>query len=256
MSPSESLAVSAADVRAMIVQMAAQGTESIEQIETVVDSLGSTHKQTQRRAVDALCTLHQRGVDVRALLSRLLADPQPLRRWGAAFTLARCGGVPSEAVPVLLEFLGSTDGDVRWAAAEILTHVPADCSLNDALLDLLRGGNPAQRKMAAYCLRDRLAASEAVDSALLKALYDDEVSVRLAAVSALARVAVDRSRAAHTLVAALDDSDPRMGRAAAAALGELGALEEPVVAALREVARTGDASRRRAAERSLHRLGV
>ena len=124
----------------------------------------------------------------------------------------------------------------------------------EGLLPLVGAGNPPQRKMALYCLRDIDAATEAVERATHAAMDDSDGGVRLAAMATLTRLARDRPSAATKLVQALTADDPRERRAAAAALGDLGLASEAVRAALETAAHGDDASLRRAAERSLRKL--
>src|SRR5947199_72684 len=112
-----------------------------------------------------------------------------------------------------------------------------------------------QRKMALYCIRDLGAPSTDAEGVAAAALGDPDVGVRLAALSTLPAVAVDRVTASRRLLSLLEDPDGGVRRAAAVALGELGTNSEEVVAALRAAAASEDASLKRAAERALRRLG-
>src|SRR2546426_40564 len=86
------------------------------------------------------------------------------------------------------------------------------------------------------------------------ALGDPHVRARLAALSPLPAVAVDRVPAARRLLSLLQDPDGGVRRAAAVALGELGTGSEEVVAALRAAAASEDAALKRAAQRALRLL--
>jgi hypothetical protein len=116
-----------------------------------------------------------------------LGSPLARQRWGAAFALARLGDPPLETLPVVLETLGGDDGDLRWAAAEILRRVPERARVVEALEGLLRTGNGAQRKMSLYCLRDLGARAPEIEQSALWALGDELRDVRLAAIAWLAR---------------------------------------------------------------------
>jgi len=187
------------------------------------------------------------------LLAVLCAVP-PRDRWAAAFALAKIGSPPHEVLPVLIEHLGDADGDMRWAAAESLVRLPWRAEVVKELSALLRDGNPAQRKMAAYCLRDLQAGSLALDALLRAALDDADAGVRIAAMSALTRLGTDRRSAAQCVVARLDDEDPGVRRAAAGSLGRLGESSPEVLAALHRASHSADPSMRRAAEHSLRLL--
>src|SRR4029077_11953178 len=165
--------------------------------------------------------------------------------------------------------LGAEDGDLRWASAGILARIPDRALVVRGLHGLLQDGNPAQRKMALYCLRDFGARLPEAEWAAVRALVDDDQGVRLAAIAALPRLAVDRGSAAEHLVVVLESGDERARRAAAAALGALrgggargragrgvaGEGGARVRAALRVAAAAPDAALARAASGALRALG-
>ena len=163
--------------------------------------------------------------------------------------------LPLEALPVLLDVMGLDDGDLRWAAAELVKQLAA--ADRDAvcahLLAAARDPGP-KRKMALYCLRD-LDVVEASDIAVA-ALADEHVDTRLAALALLAKVSRDHAAAARRIAELIADADPRMQRAAAGTLGRLGVRDDHVVRALRRAEASADPSLRRAATRSLRELGV
>jgi HEAT repeat protein len=251
----ERLRASQLDERlAAVAELAARADVEREELEELCECLGAEPKVLQRRAAEALTALHQRGLAVTPLLLAALQAGSRQQRWGAVYALSRMGAAPAPALPVLLECLGVDDGDVRWAAADILVHMEQVPDRFDALRNLLATGNPAQRKMAAYCLRDLEARSEAIEPALFAALHDAEPSVRMAAMSSLARLYPERPTLAHHVVLLLADPDAGVRRAAAVVLGTLRAPSAPVLAALREAAASADPSLQRAALRSLRQL--
>lgn len=250
-------ALCSADVAGRLAALAAiieRGGADPGELRAIAACLGDEKKIVQRRASEVLAALDQQGVGVRDLLVAMLQSATAAQRWGAAFALSLLGTPPAEALPVLLESLGDEDGDVRWAAANILVRVRSVPSLADALSALLRTGTAAQRKMAAYCLRDLDARGATVEAALLGALDDADAAVRIAAMSSLARLAHDRAAAAQRLIGMLDDADAGVRRAAAAVLGSLGERAQSVISALRAIAASPDASLQRAAQRSLRLL--
>jgi HEAT repeat protein len=218
--------------------------------------LGDVRKIIQRRAAETFAALGGQGANVRDVLLRTLESDVARQRWGAAYALSLLGDAPPVALPTLLEALGSADGDVRWAAGNILARLRGDAALVAELQQLLSTGNPAQRKMAAYCLRDLDARSPAIEGALFAALHDPETNVRLAAISCIARLAVDRAAAARQLIGLLVDREVKVQRVAAAVLGLLGERSEAVRAALCAAAASPDLSLRRASERSLRLLNA
>lgn len=239
---------------AAIAELAdAVGADEAE-IAALIDCLGHERKAIQRPAAEAAAALARRGVPVRGALYAALAEEPFRRRWGVAYALARLGDPPAAILPVLLEALGCDDGDIRWASAAIALGLADREAVLSALSTLLRAGNPAQRKMALYCLRDLEVRTPGVEAAATGALDDADAGVRLAAVSSLPRLACDRSAVAIRLLATLERGTDQERRAAGAALGTLGERSAEVLAALEVAAASGDQGLRRASARSLRLL--
>jgi HEAT repeat protein len=239
----------------------------------LANAMGDADKTVSRAACDALIALGSGLVEVGPLLRRTLLQPTPgsdgaQRRWGAAFALAQLGPPGCELLPAAIEAMGSTDPDVRWAAARVLA---ATAALHEEalrlLLDLVADGATAPlRRTAVFALR-QLAARPDIAAALIAATSDREVSVKRAALSALARSPHALDGAAPRLQAILR-SDPDLGSRALAAicLGELGVadpklagsvtsqLEAAVRILPRHASDPAAAGLRRAVARSLARL--
>jgi HEAT repeat protein len=242
--------------RAAIAEIATRTAVDPAELESLVACLGHPAKAIQRPAADAFRALAEQGIAVEALLTAALDALDPRLRFGAAYALARLGPPPPAALPALLAALSLDDGDVRWAAADLIGRTEPRTMAVAGLLPLVAGGNAPQRKMALYCLRDLDAAGDEVERAALTALDDADGGVRLAAMATLARLAKNnRPAAANGILKALNAEDPRERRAAAAALGDLALDTSAVRAALENAARSDDASLRRAADRSLRTLG-
>ena len=224
------------------------------EVEDLVHCLGDASKPIQRRAADALVVVQQGGVAVVECVRVALHSPELRHRWGAAYALSRLGVAGAEVMPILLEVLGSDDGDRRWAAAGMLVGLAVQTDVGTALRSMLTGDHPIARKMALYCWRDLGSRWSDGDTYLLKALADADAAVRLAALSAVVTLAQDRDRLATACVRLLADSDLGVSRAAAVALGKLGSRSAMVQGALRDATTSGDAARARAARRALERL--
>jgi len=239
---------------AMAEVLQAGGCADADALDALAACLADAQKIIQRRAAETFAALGAQGTSVRDVLLRTLESEVTKQRWGAAYALSLLGDTPPVTLPTLFEALGSDDGDVRWAAGNILVRLRGDTALVDALRQLLGTGSPAQRKMAAYCLRDLDARSPVVERALFAALHDPDTSVRLAAISAIGRLAIDRATAAQSLMDLLADPNPSVHRVAAAVLGVLGERSDAVRAALQIASQSADASLARAAKRSLRLL--
>jgi len=240
--------------RVAALERLAAATVTHEEIDAAAACLGATEKLVQRRAAEAFARLHRAGIDIEPALSLAVRSTDLRQRWGAAFAFSLIGALPPEARDILVDSLGLDDGDIRWAAADILLRSSEIDDRPQRLTQLLVHGNPHQRKMAAYCLRRLDLRSPAVDRALLAALEDRSAAVRLATLAALSRLATDRAVAAQHLAHVLDDTDPGVRRAAAVALGDLGEARPETLAALRQAAASDDGSLCRAARRSLEKL--
>lgn len=239
---------------AAMQRISASSTATMDELDGLAACLGSGDKLIQRRAAEALAQIHAAGGRVDELLLTALRSGDAGQRWGAAFALSLIGPLPIEARPVLVETMGLGDGDVRWAAADILLRTPGWDTGPEELRALLLDGNANQRKMAAYCLRRLEQRSAPAQAALTTTLGDVESGVRLAALAALSRLAVDHGAAADAIALLVEDRDAGVRRAAAAALGELSEVFPAASAALHSAALGDDESLRRAATRSLERL--
>jgi len=222
----------------------------------LLDALGAPTKAEQRRAAEVLAAVARAGQDVAPLLEQGLADGSARRRWGAAYACSVMGATSPACLPILLEALGSDDGDVRWAAATIIRSLPGYQDVVPELRALVHALSPLQRKMALYCLRDLSAQASGLDDELLAALRDDEPAVRLAALSTVTVLAQDRQAAARAVMGRLDDADAGVRRAAAAALGRLGPAEPAIIEALQRARDGADPALTRAAASALVLLGA
>ena len=222
----------------------------------LLDALGAPTKAEQRRAAEVLAAVARAGQDVAPLLEQGLADGSARRRWGAAYACSVMGATSPACLPILLEALGSDDGDVRWAAATIIRSLPGYQDVVPELRALVHALSPLQRKMALYCLRDLSARASGLDDELLAALRDDQPAVRLAALSAVTVLAQDRRAAARAVMGRLDDADAGVRRAAAAALGRLGPAEPAIIEALQRARDGADPALTRAAASALVLLGA
>jgi HEAT repeat protein len=223
------------------------------ELSALIDWLGHDRKVVQRAAAEACTALAVAGLPVVERLRTALAAPRLRQRWGAAYALALLGPPPVDSLPVLLDVLAEPDGDLRWAAAEIVVRMAGQVGVEQALHTLLGGASTVGRKMALYCLRDLHATSPETERAAIAALGDADIGVRLAALAAVAALVSDRTAAGTRVATLLDDEDAGVRRAAAATLVRLAPHGPAVRAALERAAATSDTALRRAAQRALRR---
>lgn len=200
----------------------------------MVELLADPSKEVRRRAAGTLA----RVADVEAFAQSIrtaLEDPDPQRRWGAAFALARAGRADGAVFTAVLDALTSVDGDVRWSAAEIATsYARANPQTIDAIRALACNTSPEARKMGMYCLRDL---DPGATDVFLAALDDEIAGVRLAGLSGLGRTPTPSSDVLARVVACLqNDADAGVRRAAAATLGRIMGDDAGALAALRRAA--------------------
>ncbi len=232
-------------------------------LEALRGCLGASRKVIQRRAAEALAAMATHEMRVVGKLRAMLSHHDPRARWGAAYALGLAtldGALDLDAMPALIEALSSNDGDVRWAAAELVVRLGRKHrdAVSNQLIALAHGGNLSARKMALYCLRDVGGPPEELLAVAESCCGDHQSLLKMAALALIARVENPGDRAA-TLAIRLLESDPDGGvrRCAAVALGHLGNRSPRVTEALTRAANIeGDIYMKRAAHGALGRLGA
>lgn len=134
--------------------------------------------------------------------------------------------------------------------------LPAGAAEISGLTARLAAADPAARAEAAWSLGD--IGHEARDAvpALVEASTDPAVEVRIAAVSAMERIAAFANLAVPALIAALNDSQPEVRYAAAGALGQFSLKAGDIVPALIAALRDSEPSVVAAAATGLSRMGA
>ena len=186
----------------------------------LVDLFAHPDKTVRRRAADRLAVAIRDGALSPAICEAELDSDDPVRRWSAAFALGRAGRTTPRVIDVALAELGTADGDVRWAAATIVTAVARVIEdVRTTLRRMATGPDATMRKMAVLCLAD---AGDRDSTLAVAALGDDDVFVRLAGLTALGRLG-DSSPSVLAAVerARTEDPDVRIRRAATAIRGRL-----------------------------------
>jgi HEAT repeat protein len=233
-----------------------------EAMEAVARCLAAGSKTVRRRAADTLAEIARRDRATLSAIRKKLADPNFRIRFGAAYALATVGqeGLGTDAVSVLCEAMADGDGDVRWAAAELLARLGRfhRSVIIERLIALAGGPSAVARRTALYCLRDLAADGDDVLGIASASLRAPDSHERLAAL-ALLSASFPASETASSLVLERLECDREAGvrRAAAIALGGMKVRAEQSIAALRRAQlQTSDGSLARAARAALDRLGA
>ena len=233
----------------------------------LIECLADSRKVVQRRAADALGSAAAHDPRIVPGLRAALDSGDPRRRWGAAYALGLIDrALDLRARNALLEALANPDGDVRWAAKDLLVRLAGDNpdEVRRSLIALEHSPDHDARKMALYCLRDLEFAGPEVRAMAARASRAAESGVRLAALSLLVGLA-EASGAAHddaqddTQNVAIDialrclesDPDPGVRRAAASALGHFGAAPRAAQALERAASQTADPALAKTARHTL-----
>ena len=229
-------------------------------VDALLGCLGDHNKAVQRQAAQQLIRFSSRQPAIIELLRDRLSDPQPRIRWTAAYALAQLPLPEPWPLAALSENLGHQESDLRWAAATALLRLMGrHASVLTRLLDVACSGNPVQRRMALYCLRDANQTGPAARQVYLASLSDQQAGVRLAGLSCLGRCPphnADTEADAEAALIRLLATDPVSGvrRASAASLGQRGHRSPAVVNALHQAADDPDPSLARAAAAALKKL--
>jgi HEAT repeat protein len=211
-------------------------------------------------AARALGDVSEAPPEVWAALAEALNDGDPDVRAAAADALGNAGD-QARIAAVALEhtWRRDRDGRVRQAAREALTrvgpptareHVPLFCeALND------RERSVAERRLAArsLCWIGPGAAGAVAD--LERALSDEDLAVRDAAVLALGRIGPRANQAVPGLVKALGDENAGIRGTAAEVLGSLASQEPAVIEGLCKLLKDPEPAPRDRAAHGLGRIG-
>lgn len=227
---------------------------------SLLDRLGSSDRELQRRACDEAAERLGRDAELRGTLRDLLRDGTPLARFSAAFVLfQREPGV--RLLPPLLDSLDLDDGDLRWTAAHMLATLGRmQPEVRPVLLhETAHGASARRRRMAIYAARELAPERPETQAAFLNALDDASSEVRRAALASLAKLTDPARDCVERALAILrDDPDARMRRIAAVLVPGLAAhhpdAASPGRAALERASRDPDPLLARAAALALRRL--
>jgi HEAT repeat protein len=232
-------------------------------LDALVACVGANRKAIQRRAAEALAASALHDARVVEKLRAALSHADTRARWGAAYALGLItleGALDLSVMSALIEAISSSDGDVRWAAAELVVRLGKihRAAVSMRLIELARDGNLNARKMALYCLRDVGGPREELLAIAESCSGDHPSLLKMAALSLIPRIENPGERATNLALHWLeDDPDAGVRRCAAVALGHLANRSPRVTEALARAAHAdGDLSMQRAAQGALARLGM
>jgi HEAT repeat protein len=231
------------------------------EVENLIRKLGDTHKTIQRRAIDELVAIATSGdpLVIEKLRASIVSADRRVR-WAAAYALGQigAGAFAMDSADVLCEAMADDDGDIRWAATNLMVRLGREnlAQISTRLLKLAADSDHNARKMALYCIRDLEIAGADLLAVLERAAHDADIHVRLAAIAVLSRIR-DASGQSVRIILGCMKSDPDAGvrRAAASALGNIQDAGAEAMAALASAADDrADESLARAARGALDRL--
>jgi HEAT repeat protein len=246
---------------AAMVRLSAEEHTSLDAdaLEALIENLASESKTVARHAASAIATLSHSNPLIVSRLVDLLGAANASTRWTAAYALGLIdGALDLRAGPAVIEALANNDGDVRWAALDLIVRLGRlfPEAIRASLLALQPGDDANRHKMSLYALRNLGLSDSDVLAAIRDASASPDRHVRFAALAFIRESAGTMPGCVDIVLRCLDaDPDEGVRRAAAGILGYLQDRSEPVLARLREAAAAPhDPSLRKAARQTLARL--
>ena len=144
----------------------------------------------------------------------------PATRWTAAYALGLIdGALDLRAGPAVIEALANNDGDVRWAALDLIVRLGRlfPDAIRASLLALQPGDDANRRKMSLYALRNLGLSDSDVLAAIRDASASPDRHVRFAALAFIRESAGTMPGCVDIVLRCLD-SDPDEGVRRAAAV--------------------------------------
>jgi len=226
------------------------------EIADLIAALDHPDKPTIRAAVDQLITLAAHSDDLIQALTRRLDEPDHRNYWPVAYVLGHQAQPSGAVIRTLLDALNHREPDIRWANGLLLVRIARqEPAVVPLLIELCDAGTTNQKRMALYCLRDLALNDDESRRAMLKALADQEPSVRVAAITSLkVRSDVDVAARQKLLATYLRDTDDRVRNAAAVTLASLGSPDEEFLGALNEASKSGNSQIKKSAHAALKLL--
>ena len=231
-------------------------TTDSREIADLIAALDHPDKPTIRAAVDKLIALAESSVELRDILNQRLNEPDHRNYWPVAYVLGHQSQPSGDVIRNLLSALDHREPDIRWANGLLLVRIARrEPAVVPLLIDLCEVGSANQKRMALYCLRDLALSDSESQAAMLKALDDNEPTVRVAAVTSLKlRTDVDAMVRQKLLASYLRDTDERVKNAIAVTLASLGSPDQEFLRALNEASKSGSSQIKKSADAALKML--
>ena len=171
-----------------------------------------------KRRLRSLCELTEKSDALTRTLMNALGDEDCLVRRNAIYGLMHVGRKAEAALPILMRMAKdlNEDSGVRMAAARALWHVGADEKAVLAILvPMLRHERYEWRQNAAFSLGDMKEKAKPAFAPLVERLKYDQYLVIDGAIYAIRQIGPAAvADSIKTLIASLDDADPKVRRTA------------------------------------------
>jgi uncharacterized protein (TIGR03067 family) len=207
------------------------------------------------RAAEALGTLGPAAGSAVPALIDALSDQEALVRSAAAQALGKIGAGAKAAVPDVVRALKDGQPLVRAAAAEALGKIEQVSRALPSLLVALRDQDLSVRLAAETALATVSPGSKDDVGSLLVVMKEPDASTRQLAVSALLRISPSAKDAIPTLIEALKDSAQPARASVATALVRIAPGAKEAVPSLIDCLKKGDGALQSAAFEALYRIG-
>ncbi len=228
------------DVRIEAARVAAADPE---RAADVAKLLHDTDPRVRLAAAGALVTAGKQEADAYTVLMEVLGDPKANERLMVLALIRAQAPASHLAAPALIAIAQNPSDPLRAEAISLLGQLGAAQAPVDALLLIAHDGEPKARAAALRALARLDPTSVKVQVALVKAVRDPQVDVKLAATEGVGRDGIP------TLTELLRQNDESLRAAAAGALGRIGPEAWAAGADLQRLAQSDPAERVRLAAR-------
>jgi len=222
--------------------------------ESSIPALGKVLLEGRPPAVwESALTLGKLGAASVPSLTNALAQPDPVICQSAAFGLERLGLPGTNAIPALILRLDDEKDFVREASVRALAAMTPPAV--GALLAILEQGTATARLEAARALGLAHVSRHVAGAPLLKMSHDPVPEIRAQALASLGDILAIDPPVVARLLEALDETNIVVRATAVAALGKFQNKAAPAVARLTALLQDKEEAVRSAAARSLGQIG-